>query len=233
MSEDAGYLSSQQASDTGCGTARCPWYIDVSAGQRINVTLFDFGPAASVPLGDACHWYCVIYDGSIRKEVTRCQDERQRFEYVYTSLSNTLTIELFQFENKEHAPNFVLEYEGECHKAMDCNSQSKDTFHSISNIIACKLKHTEVLNKIYLTDTRMYIITKCPHVFAAVGCADVTQPDHSQVARSGDQVSVTCLYSSGAWHLTCSDNQWVGSIGECPGELNAKKHIALPQLFLN
>ena len=111
VSEKSGYLSSEQASDSGCGTARCPWHIDLSAGQRVNLSLFDFGPAAPAA-GDPCHWYFVINDGTVTKEITRCQDNRRRFEHIYTSLSNALTIELFQFESKDVAPNFVIQYEG-------------------------------------------------------------------------------------------------------------------------
>ena len=47
-STDEGLLSSVVSADTGCGSPTTPWTIDVGPGQRINVTLVDFGPPPGV-----------------------------------------------------------------------------------------------------------------------------------------------------------------------------------------
>jgi len=38
-----GYISSMVAETTQRGTTQCPWIIEARRGQRINVTLWDFG----------------------------------------------------------------------------------------------------------------------------------------------------------------------------------------------
>jgi hypothetical protein len=41
-SQDRSYISSAMTTATGCGNDIMPWTIRVPAGQRINLTLFDF-----------------------------------------------------------------------------------------------------------------------------------------------------------------------------------------------
>jgi len=43
LSPDSGFLSSLTTMESGVGLASCPWLIDASPGQRINVTLYRFG----------------------------------------------------------------------------------------------------------------------------------------------------------------------------------------------
>ena len=43
-----GYISSMVADSTQRGTTQCPWVIEARRGQRINVTLWDFGSGAGV-----------------------------------------------------------------------------------------------------------------------------------------------------------------------------------------
>ncbi len=38
-----GYIANVVTEDTGYGTSYCPWKIKVNKGQRINITLQDFG----------------------------------------------------------------------------------------------------------------------------------------------------------------------------------------------
>jgi len=42
LTPDSGFLSSVTTLESGVGLASCPWLIDASPGQRINVTLFNF-----------------------------------------------------------------------------------------------------------------------------------------------------------------------------------------------
>jgi len=43
---DDGLLSSVVSATTGCGSPTTPWLIDVGPGQRVNVSLIDFGSPA-------------------------------------------------------------------------------------------------------------------------------------------------------------------------------------------
>ncbi len=38
-----GYIASVITEETGVGSADCPWQIRAKPGQKINVTLYDFG----------------------------------------------------------------------------------------------------------------------------------------------------------------------------------------------
>jgi len=76
VTQSTGYLSSVTAAEVGVGTARCPWLVDAPVGQRINLTLFAFLPAASVDdagcRGAAAGWTVVVVDGNITLEVPAC-----------------------------------------------------------------------------------------------------------------------------------------------------------------
>ncbi len=42
LENSEGYLSSQVAKETKCGSTKSPWRIEAVAGQQINITLIDF-----------------------------------------------------------------------------------------------------------------------------------------------------------------------------------------------
>ena len=39
----SGYLASIVTLDTGCGSRECPWLLNALEGQRINISIYDFG----------------------------------------------------------------------------------------------------------------------------------------------------------------------------------------------
>ena len=39
----SGYLASVETLDTGCGNRDCPWLLEALEGQRINISIYDFG----------------------------------------------------------------------------------------------------------------------------------------------------------------------------------------------
>ena len=45
LTQPEGTIASQAAEERGFGTRRCPWVIKAQPGQRINITLLDFGLA--------------------------------------------------------------------------------------------------------------------------------------------------------------------------------------------
>jgi len=79
-----GYLSSAVADTTQRGTTQCPWVIEARPGQRINVTLWDFGgsvyqgsestaAAASLPgseLVQSCLAYAVVRERAPARSFT-------------------------------------------------------------------------------------------------------------------------------------------------------------------
>ena len=42
VQKTSGYMASQVALETSCGTHKSPWYIEGQPGQVVNVTLYDF-----------------------------------------------------------------------------------------------------------------------------------------------------------------------------------------------
>ncbi len=62
----SGFIASvvtEESTTVRCGSARCPWLIEVKEGQRINITLWDFaldGDTDFKFLGDTCFRYAVI-----------------------------------------------------------------------------------------------------------------------------------------------------------------------------
>lgn len=78
-------------------------------GQRINITLHDFGTADYRP--GACHAYAILREninppsGGLASETICNSDLRKRFAYL--SKSNRLDIRIIKKEQQ-----FLLEYEG-------------------------------------------------------------------------------------------------------------------------
>ena len=48
-----------------------------------------------------------------------------------------------------------------------------------------------------------------------LGCADIVQPPHAWLRRTGDELVVGCNGANQQWHLTCQHNHWQGVIGNC------------------
>ncbi|ESO01012.1 hypothetical protein HELRODRAFT_175036 [Helobdella robusta] len=56
-----GYLSSHVADETSQGSRLCPWQLVVSKGQRINLTLYDFGGGEGAGAGGTGVGACLLY----------------------------------------------------------------------------------------------------------------------------------------------------------------------------
>jgi len=126
LTQSTGYLSSLTAAEVGVGTAACPWLVDAPAGQRVNLTLYPFLPAASVDDGGcrgvAAGWTVVVADGNITLEVPAClatAPPAPDGRLVYSSHSSTLRIHLehvrgpFDVGLAEHTLGHILiRYQG-------------------------------------------------------------------------------------------------------------------------
>ena len=102
LTQATGYLSSLTAAEVGVGTAACPWLVQAPAGQRVNLTLFAFLPAASVDDDGGCRdaaagWTVVVVEGNISVEVPACLATAQPVSdgrLVYSSHGSQLRIHL-------------------------------------------------------------------------------------------------------------------------------------------
>jgi hypothetical protein len=114
--EKDGYLSSLVAKETGLGGPECPWVIQVPAGQRINVTLFDFALSTSYSRSpDICNIYATIREGS-RLETNVCGGEK-RVKNTFLSETNRIEVVMSPLVTGKHEsdasiPHFLLHYKG-------------------------------------------------------------------------------------------------------------------------
>ncbi len=69
-----------------------------------------------------------------------------------------------------------------------------------------------------LTDLRI-----CCFHFPVFGCKLPELPSDMRARQNGDELKVRCNKTSDSWTLTCSNGQWVGSIGNC-----SKWSISIP-----
>ena len=115
-----GYISSLTASTS---KASCTWSLKVQPGQRLNLTLLDFGVFGHAKRRDPrafCHRYAIIGDGANggQREVTVCAGT-QRIKHVYLSRGSTVSVQLFRSDHGYNddgvargVPRFLLHYQG-------------------------------------------------------------------------------------------------------------------------
>ena len=115
LNASEGYISSRQP--TSPSMSNCPWVIQVAPGQRINITLLDFGVYGlkkGSPGGQSvyCNRYAQIRDLSQNTPI--CAG-RVREKNVYVSKSNRVEITLLRPDRSQVQPQFLLKYQGKVH----------------------------------------------------------------------------------------------------------------------
>ncbi|ELU10134.1 hypothetical protein CAPTEDRAFT_187300 [Capitella teleta] len=115
VTSSSGFISRQVATETNCGTIDVPWVIRVLPGQKVNVTLFDFGTEllSPGPQTGVCLVYATIKESVGSNSKTICGG-KARENHVYTSLTNQIDIRLIvpqKSENDEEEIQFILRYE--------------------------------------------------------------------------------------------------------------------------
>ena len=111
LEANEGNLVSFIAEETGCGTVSLPWLIQVSSGQRINVTMLDFGISQRDPDFDAstsCRVYAMIYEGD-KHGVSVCASD-QRLNSVFVSETSELEIRMVIRKDADINPGFMISY---------------------------------------------------------------------------------------------------------------------------
>ena len=123
-----GYISSVVTMETGCGTREKPWKVIVKPGQRINISLYDFGATSGVGENEVavsrpvtqCRVYAVIRERTVHRirNITVC-GTMSRERNIYISLTNTIEIGLLVSSPKEkESPFFLIRYEGKLNEAI-------------------------------------------------------------------------------------------------------------------
>ena len=126
----ASIIAAESQDDDGCGTARCPWVIEVQPGRVINLTLLDYGPAIDVDVDarppslaypsseSQCTGprYAVVKERANPRETLVCGGgggvNAPAVKHVYTSISNQLEISVTGRQVLDWRAQFVIQYEG-------------------------------------------------------------------------------------------------------------------------
>jgi len=120
-------IAAELQDETGCGTQRCPWVIEVAPGRVINLTLLDYGmtnnsrpglPASlAYPSSESqCTGlrYAVVKERANPRETLVCGggNNAPPTKHVYTSISNQLEISVIGREVLNWQAQFIIKYEG-------------------------------------------------------------------------------------------------------------------------
>ena len=110
----SGFIATVETEEHDYGSINCPWKIDVSAGQRINVTLYNFARYSDPQVSskpDVCYEIAEIRENSSRKRVTLC-DALGRETSLYISKTSSLVIQFVSGPTLRSLGAFLLEYKG-------------------------------------------------------------------------------------------------------------------------
>ena len=118
-----GYIASLQTVEHGLGSSDCPWRIEVSKGQRVNLTLFNFargrhivngedgGEDPALSRSDICYELAEIREDGSKRRMTLC-DGLQRHTSVYVSRGNVIDVQMVSGGTLETLGYFLLKYQG-------------------------------------------------------------------------------------------------------------------------
>ncbi len=108
-------LSSHQADISGCGLPRAPWIIKTPTGQRVNVTLVDFGWSEdnvnTGVINSNCKVYGFIVERSLGMNTTFCGGGG-RETHVYLSASSEVEIAILPHDKRDTSSDFLLLVKG-------------------------------------------------------------------------------------------------------------------------
>ena len=113
VTSPTGFLSASAVTESQVDSSGCPWVISASQGQRINVTLLEFGSGGSVEPGVEClRRYAIVTDISEHKDHNICASNK-RLSHAFTSKGSTIEIRIPDL-SLVHKALFLLKYEGIC-----------------------------------------------------------------------------------------------------------------------
>lgn len=110
-----GYIASSLTQRFQYGTSACPWRIELSRWQRINLTLIDF----SVPLNgsfhdkNVCHRYAQITERTTTLRSHKVCGEDKRERGIFTSRTNAVEIRIMSREDQDYKGfHFLIRFDG-------------------------------------------------------------------------------------------------------------------------
>lgn len=116
LKDSVGYLASSVTERTGCGSIDCPWFIEAAKGQKINITLYDFGvQEVTDDRSKVCHVYAIIKEKETSATMTVCADT-DRIKEIRLTDSHTVEIRIVTKKRSEKDLSFMLKYEGKLNK---------------------------------------------------------------------------------------------------------------------
>ncbi len=106
-------LANHLTHKTGCGTHRAPWRVEAEPGQRINISMLDFGWRSeefqSTPGTPKCSTYGYVLERTLGINKTICGGtSRQRQAY----LSSSSSVDIVITTTDQDTFNFLLSIEG-------------------------------------------------------------------------------------------------------------------------
>ena len=109
ISKQTGFISSQKSLETSCGFHGSPWILEAKPGQRINISLIDFGWSQN-PTPTGCNKkYGYIIDTKTDDIINICGGlERERLLYVSDGHRVQLVLEI----QANRDSRFLIKYEG-------------------------------------------------------------------------------------------------------------------------
>lgn len=122
LNNTVGYISSTITRDYGIGSTQCPWKIQVKAGQRIRLSVFNLARSnealpnyedlSNERRQDVCYEFAMLKEeGGHMRSLTSCNGE-ERINIVYTTESNAVTIEFVNPNILDTLDTFLMKYEG-------------------------------------------------------------------------------------------------------------------------
>ncbi len=100
-------LSSHQADTSGCGLPRAPWTIKTSQGQRVNITLVDFGWEEVGIQNSHGNLYGYVVERSLGMNTTFCGGGNKE-SHVYLSASSEVEISVVPRDRRQTSSAFLL-----------------------------------------------------------------------------------------------------------------------------
>jgi len=120
-------IAAELQEETGCGTQRCPWLIEVPPGRVVNLTLLDYGtsndavdarpPSLAYPSSESqCtgRRLAVVKERANPRETLICDggSTGRPTKHVYTSISNQIEISVVGGDVLNWKAQFIIQYEG-------------------------------------------------------------------------------------------------------------------------
>ena len=121
LTPPSGSIATLTTTETGLGTQDCPWVLQATGGQRISLSVLDFGTVYrdedkkwihSSYSSANCPVHLVMVDGTARSRTPLCGGgNRQR--HLLDSKENRVEIHVTMQMSKAQMPYFLLRYKGE------------------------------------------------------------------------------------------------------------------------